>query len=82
MLTADDLALLPLFADVPREAIERLAGRCPDIHLTAGEYAMHEGDDRALYVVLSGLLEVVKLMDGVPRVMASARRASCWARCR
>jgi thioredoxin reductase (NADPH) len=69
MLTADDLAQLPLFAEMPREEIERLAGHCPDIHLTAGEYAMHEGDDRALYIVLSGLLEVVKLMDGVPRVI-------------
>jgi thioredoxin reductase (NADPH) len=69
MLTADDLAQLPLFADVPADEIARLAGSCPDIHLTAGEYAMHEGDDRALYIVLSGLLEVVKLMDGVPRVV-------------
>lgn len=69
MLTADDLAQLPILADVPPDEIERLAGSCPDIHLTAGEYAMHEGDDRALYIVLSGLLEVVKLMDGVPRVV-------------
>lgn len=69
MLTADDLAQLPLFADVPPAEIARLAASCPDIHLTAGEYAMHEGDDRALYIVLSGMLEVVKLMDGVPRVI-------------
>ena len=69
MLTANDLAQLPLFADVPPDEIARLAASCPDIHLTAGEYAMHEGDDRALYIVLSGMLDVVKLMDGVPRVI-------------
>lgn len=69
MLTAANLAQFPLFADVPAEQLKQLAASCPDIHLTPGEFAMHEGDDRALYIVLSGLLEVVKLMDGVPRVV-------------
>src|SRR4051812_30555334 len=69
MLTADDLAHVPLLADVPTAQLEKLAASCPDIHLVEGEYAMHEGDDRALFVVLSGLLQIVKLMDGVPRVI-------------
>jgi thioredoxin reductase (NADPH) len=69
MLTADELARVPLFAELPMDQIERLARSCPDIQLTAGEYAMHEGDDRALYIVLSGMLEVTKVMDGVTRVV-------------
>jgi thioredoxin reductase (NADPH) len=69
MLTSDDLAQVPLLADVPPKELERLARTCPDIHLTAGEFAVHEGDDRALLIVLSGMLEIVKSMDGVPRVI-------------
>jgi thioredoxin reductase (NADPH) len=69
MLSSDDLARVPLLADVPPAELERLARTCPDIHLTEGEFAVHEGDDRALLIVLSGMLEIVKSMDGVPRVI-------------
>lgn len=69
MLTPNDFAHVPLLADVPAKDLERLARSCPDIHLTAGEFAVHEGDDRALLIVLSGALEIVKAMDGVPRVI-------------
>lgn len=69
MLTPNDFAHVPLLADVPAKDLERLARSCPDIHLTAGEFAVHEGDDRALLIVLSGVLEIIKAMDGVPRVI-------------
>ena len=36
---------------------------------TAGEYAVHEGGERALYAVLSGKFEVVKRFDGVERTL-------------
>jgi thioredoxin reductase (NADPH) len=47
--------------------LERLARTSADLHLVAGEFAVHEGGDRALYAVLSGKIEVVKLFDGVER---------------
>jgi thioredoxin reductase (NADPH) len=69
LLTADDLARLPLLAPVPAAELDRLARVVPDIRLEAGEYAVHEGEERALYVVLSGTLEIVRQIDGIPRVI-------------
>jgi thioredoxin reductase (NADPH) len=69
MLTADDLSTLELLAGVPRAELEKLARGVPDIHLDAGEYAVHEGEERALFIVVAGELEVVKQVDGVPRVL-------------
>ena len=46
-----------------------MAQSAADIQLAAGEYAVHEGDERALYVVLSGQIEVIKRFDGIERVI-------------
>src|SRR5262249_29527370 len=35
--------------------------------LGAGEYAAHEGDERALFIVISGRIEVTKSIEGVTR---------------
>ena len=67
MLTADELAAIPLFATLPRPELEKLAAACPDIHLATGEFAVREGDERALFAVLAGKIDVVKLVDGVER---------------
>jgi thioredoxin reductase (NADPH) len=69
MLTAHELAQVPLLAGVPVADLESLARTSPDIHLEAGDYAVHEGDERALYIVLSGQLEIVRLVDGLPTVL-------------
>ncbi|MBI5278750.1 MAG: FAD-dependent oxidoreductase [Burkholderiales bacterium] len=69
MLTAEELSRFPLLAQVPRADLERLAASAPDIHLEAGEYAVHEGEERALFLVLEGELEVTRQMDGVARVV-------------
>ncbi len=37
--------------------------------LVPGEYAAHEGEDRALFAVLEGRIEVVKAVDGSERVV-------------
>src|SRR5690348_10678109 len=67
MLTAEDLRAIPVFSSVPPAELERLARTAADIHLAAGEFAVAEGGERALYAVLSGKIEVVKLFDGVER---------------
>jgi thioredoxin reductase (NADPH) len=69
MVTADEIASFPLFSALPEVEVERLTRVAADIHLLAGEYAVSEGDKRALFVVLDGHVEVVKLFDGVPRVL-------------
>lgn len=69
MVTSDEIAEVPLFAGLPAPDRERLSRTSADISLAAGEYAVHEGDERALFVVLEGRIEVVKLVDGIERVL-------------
>jgi thioredoxin reductase (NADPH) len=69
MLTIDDVRTIPLFSSLAEPELERLAQTSADLHLAAGEFAVHEGGDRALYAVLAGKIEVVKLVDGVERTL-------------
>jgi thioredoxin reductase (NADPH) len=69
MLTTDDVGTVPLFSGLAAAELERLAQSGADIHLAAGEFAVHEGGERALFAVLSGKIEVVKLFDGVERTL-------------
>jgi thioredoxin reductase (NADPH) len=67
MLTVDDIRSVPLFSTLAQPALERLAQTSADLHLGAGQFAVTEGGDRALYAVLAGRIEVVKTVDGVER---------------
>ena len=70
MLTIDDIRAIPLFSTLAVPELERLAQTSADLHLSAGEYAAHEGgEERALFAVLAGKMEVVKLIDGVERTL-------------
>jgi len=69
MLTPDEVRAVPLFASLSDADLDRLVRSSADIRLDAGEYAVHEGGERALYAVLSGRLEVVKRFDGVERTL-------------
>ena len=67
MFTTDELAALPLFATLPPTKLTEIARQAADIRLGPGEYAVHEGEDPALFVVLSGLIEILRLVDGIER---------------
>jgi thioredoxin reductase (NADPH) len=78
MLTTEDVAAIPIFSTLPIEHLERLARTSADLRLSAGEFAVAEGGERALYAVLSGLVEVVKLFDGVERTLGWRRPGSIF----
>ncbi len=67
MLTTDELAAIPLFSALHDADLADLGADAADIHLNAGEYAVHEGDEPALFVVLDAGIEVIKLIDGIER---------------
>ena len=67
MVTAEEIGAVALFAGLGAAERERLARAAADISLVNGEYAAHEGDERALFAVLEGSIEVVRLVDGIPR---------------
>src|SRR5437763_1075712 len=67
MVTVEDIRAIPLFSALAVIDLERLAQTSADVHLGAGEWAVPEGGERALFAVLAGKIEVVKLFDGVER---------------
>ena len=69
MFTTDDVRAIPIFAAMPAPDLERLAKSAADMHLAVGEWAVHEGDERAFYAVVSGQIEVLNLFDGVARTL-------------
>jgi thioredoxin reductase (NADPH) len=69
MITPQEIRAIPLFADLAEPEVTRLATRSADLRLQPGEYLVHEGDGRALFVVLEGRLETTKVVDGIERVI-------------
>lgn len=59
--SSEDLGALPLFGGLPADALQRFAERAETVHVDAGQLVFAEGDHaRSLYVLTSGLLDVVK----------------------
>ena len=73
MVTADEIAGVTIFAALGAAERERLSRAAADISLVPGEYAAHEGGERALFAVLEGRIEAVKLVDGIERVVGERR---------
>jgi thioredoxin reductase (NADPH) len=69
MVTPDEIAGVSLYADLGPVERERLSRVAADIRLVPGEYAVHAGDERALFAVLEGRVETVGLIDGIERVV-------------
>jgi thioredoxin reductase (NADPH) len=69
MVTADEIGAVTIFAALNPAQRERLSSAAADITLTEGEYAAHEGDERALFALLDGRIEAVKHVDGIGRVV-------------
>ena len=69
MITPDLLRSVALFASLDEAALQEIAGSAADIHLIAGEWLVHEGEMPAFFVLLSGELEVTKIVSGTEQVI-------------
>src|SRR3954468_22884559 len=69
MVTPDEIAAIELFASLDQAEREQLCRAAADVSLVAGEYAAPEGAERALFAVLEGRIEPVRLVDGIERVL-------------
>jgi thioredoxin reductase (NADPH) len=69
MIAISELGAVSLFSKVAAEDLTRLVQAAGDVRLGAEEYVVHEGDERALFVVLSGKIEVTKSIDGIERTI-------------
>ena len=73
MVTPEEILGITAFAALNAADRERLSRAAADISLVPGEYAAHEGGERALFAVLEGRIEAVKLVDGIERVVGERR---------
>jgi thioredoxin reductase (NADPH) len=73
MVTAEEIAAVPLFASLGAAELERLSRAAADLRPDAGEYVVNQGDERALFAVLEGLVQVVLITDGVERLRGLRR---------
>src|SRR6478736_7760037 len=69
MVTAEEIGGFPVFADLEAAERDRLSRVVADITLVPGEFAVHEGDARALFGVLEGRFEVLRGVEGVESVV-------------
>src|SRR5689334_5014373 len=69
MLTAEEVASIGVFAQLGLIDRERLARAAADVTLVPGEFAAQEGEERALFALLEGMIEAVKTVDGIDRVV-------------
>jgi thioredoxin reductase (NADPH) len=73
VVTAEEIARVAIFAELEPAERNRLSQVVADITLLPGEFAVHDGDERALFGVLEGRLEVLRLVDGVASVVGERR---------
>lgn len=64
MITADLLAHIELFAQIPDSERATLASRAADVRLQAGEYLLIEGQQPSFFGLLEGKIDVFKVMGG------------------
>jgi thioredoxin reductase (NADPH) len=69
MLTSEQIRAIPIFSGLSEALLQRIADTCADVHLAPGEFAVHEGGERAFYAVVQGRIEVVKRVEGGERTI-------------
>ncbi len=73
MVTPEEIGRFEAFATLETADRERLCRVAADISLGPGENAVHEGDEPGLLGLLEGHIEVIKIVDGVERVIGERR---------
>jgi thioredoxin reductase (NADPH) len=73
VVTAEEVRGVAVFADLDLAHCDRLCRVAADITLAPGEYAAHAGDGPALFGMLEGRIEVVRLADGEESVIGERR---------
>jgi thioredoxin reductase (NADPH) len=73
VVTAEEIGRVAVFAGLGPADRDWLSRVVADITLAPGEVAVHEGDARALFGVLEGRIEVLRLVDGVESVIGERR---------
>jgi len=73
MVTAEEIGRVTVFADLEPAERDRLSRVVADITLAPGESAVNEGDERSLFGLLEGRIEVVRRVDGVESIIGERK---------
>jgi thioredoxin reductase (NADPH) len=73
MVTGEEIGRVAVFADLEPAERDRLSRVVADITLAPGESAVNEGDERALFGLLEGRIEVVRRIDGVESIIGERK---------
>jgi thioredoxin reductase (NADPH) len=71
MVTADEVGRIAVFETLEAADHERLARVAADISLAPGAYAVHAGDEGALFGVLEGGIEAIRVVEGIEQVVGT-----------
>jgi thioredoxin reductase (NADPH) len=69
MITVELLRSVPLLAKVPEGELGVIASRAADIRLRPNDWLIQEGELPSFFIVLSGSVEVLKMLGGADRVI-------------
>jgi thioredoxin reductase (NADPH) len=69
MIISDELRFVPLFAELDEDTLCHIAETAADVHVRAGEWIAQEGDAPWFYVLLSGTMEVSKIVAGNKQIL-------------
>jgi thioredoxin reductase (NADPH) len=69
VITPEDVGGIGIFAGLDVGQRERLARAAADVSLLPGEFAAHQGSERAIFGLLEGRIEAVRFADGVEEVV-------------
>jgi thioredoxin reductase (NADPH) len=78
MITAEQLADLPLFAGADIADLQHVVQQAADIRLEAGEYAANEGERARFFVVISGSLELTHRVGRAERQLLRLERSDTF----
>ena len=67
MITADDLSKVPLFEALDHADLELLAQKAADVRVESGDWVAREGEEPRFFLVLEGVLQVLKEVFGQRR---------------
>lgn len=73
MITAAELAQIPVFAGLEESERQRFAQKAADIRLETGDWLIREGEEPRFFVVLEGLLQTVKDIVGQRRDLTQVK---------
>jgi thioredoxin reductase (NADPH) len=71
VVTKEEIAGIALFASLDDRQREQLSRVAADISLAAGEFAIHAGEERALFALLDGHIQPIKTVDGIERAVGN-----------